>query len=358
MDISEQHDRKMETSQPANTADLDSRLASLTLTSSSDKNNSRLLSLPNEIHALVLSFLPWRSLLALRLTHSHFFTELLPTQTLPSHHTVRHAATRAAEIAQLHALGYSNRNWTGFTQGWGTTHLLSLNPTLPCYVCLRWLPAATNTTRLTLCAFTRAMATTRHDLAQSQSHRRVCIECGIRRGLYVRGNRVGHRPICYGCGALGIELAWMSFADTKTKQYVATRLSKGVELRLHYFCPGCVERDRDNGANVGEAGKVVPDTEWEFRHWRFWNKYEKGRAEGKRYRLENGRRLRAERGIVTSQDRDENVDSLLEPPHVCPLLKRKRWCQCWQGDDGPLGKHIGLWYFDEHGQSPPPHWIW
>lgn len=306
------------------------------------KPKLNLLILPLELLDHILSYLPWPSLTTLRLTHSLFPHTLLPSSALPTLHSTQQTLTYALEIHHLRTThGYTNPHYTGFAQGWDLSPFTSLSPTLPCYHCLQWLPSATDAT-LTTSAFSRGMAVGKRDLGQEKCRSRVCVTCGVRCGIYRPGGRVCHRPVCVKCGKLGERVPVESWGYVGQPGYARSyggdgqgpesRLLNGMEVRRYLFCADCVS-----------AGKV-PRTRVEFEHEKRWKRYEKGMERGKMYRLEKGRRLRAERGIAVIDEqhekRNEHAGDVLvavyQPKHVCPVMKEKRICTCWTTPGGKL----------------------
>lgn len=94
-----------------------------------------------------------------------------------------------------------------------------------------------------------------------------------------------------------------------------------------WFCEGCFVG--------GEDGVVVKGRE-RFEHERRWGRYEEGMRKGKEYKMERGRRLREERGIVEVEERKNGPMTLTVSGQglslrYCPIMEEFRFCLCDRG---------------------------
>ncbi|MCJ1258688.1 hypothetical protein MMC24_006521 [Lignoscripta atroalba] len=179
--------------------------------------NPPLLTLPAEIHLLILPHLPYPSVLLLRLTNHHFYT-LLTTPVL--------TRLKTLYISTLLSL----------PPPWGGSPTkLDACPSAPCFTCLHILPST-------------SFDDPNWTLPPAERRRRKCIPCKIRAAEYAPGEtfRWGHTQmvVCKRCGdieALGPE---------------------SVRARSEGHCEGCYRRRwgrrgvRGVGRGLGKVGKA------------------------------------------------------------------------------------------------------
>lgn len=293
-------------------------------------------SLPPEIHLAIIDHLPWPAITSLRLSSSTFSTLLPPPILSTLHNTLANHlyTTEEAHLARLDSefwtlaeqvfLGTSPNyfsNYAGDPDLEATSKRYTCSSeTLPCYTCLRWLPSSTApATFATDSAFTRRRSTGQFDLGGKRARERMCVECGVRKGVYGRGLVVKWSVVCLECGGLGRPISWTNTMRPKWEG----------DWWRGWFCDGCW------GGEGGKGGKVRMSRE-QVDHERRWGAYEKGLAMGKEYRREKGRKLRRERGVldVGEDERDgvANGDSGRDGrgpnARYCPIMGEKRFCFC------------------------------
>lgn len=145
-------------------------------------------------------------------------------------------------------------------------------------------------------------------MAGPDALKRVCIECGMRSGMYPRGSKVKHSVVCRRCGVLGEP------KDTWTWRWSDPRRTWQVSV----YCQGCCD-----------AAEVVGLTWNMYMHEQRWGKYERGMNRGKAYRLEKGRRLREESAVVGKKGEEVAVANTDErKPRYCITMKERRLCDC------------------------------
>lgn len=140
----------------------------------------------------------------------------------------------------------------------------------------------------------------------------ICVECGKLGDPFVGGRRRGDDD-----GSFGRANWW--------RQWLCEGCWEGGEL-------GSWVRRR---AWTGWSGRVM------FVHERRWGRYEEGMRRGKEYRMEKGRRLRAEKGITAVGDgeREGNGNGDVSDGDVivvdggsgakyCPIVGERRFCSC------------------------------
>ena len=179
---------------------------------------------------------------------------------------------------------------------------------LPCYTCLRWLPSYTDRRFAGQSSFTRARSTGVFDLAASHCRGRVCIECGMRAGVYVRGNIVKHSVICRQCGRLGVELQKEAWGGPR----------RNVSWQAYVFCEMC--------QNKGE-GEIDGLAKLQLLHAMRFGKYERGILAGRMRRAMEGKKRRAEAGIVDGEA--ENKLVMLQG-ELCPVTGGPQLCYCFR----------------------------
>lgn len=119
--------------------------------------------------------------------------------------------------------------------------------------------------------------------------------------------------ICLSCGKLADP------PETFSWSWRDPRMTWKVKV----FCQGCLV-----------LPGIVELTCEQFEHERKWSRYENGMAESKQMKLERGRRLREEAGIVLKQlalsvrDSSAVVDAGRGKKRICPVMKEMRLCGC------------------------------
>lgn len=287
-------------------------------------------SLPPELQLQLIRCLDWPALTALRQASLRFYT-LLPLEKLRHEHIARAADVKDQETATLKRLeqdyweqaeqsflGYHNSSYTSSSLDpdlrADSERITCAYSTLPCYRCLQWLPSLTDDASFeSRCAFSRGMCTGNRNLGAKLASSRICIPCGIRKGQYRRGSRVKNSAICLSCGKLADPpdtFAW-SWGDPR------------MTWKLKVYCRGCLV-----------LPAVVELTIEQFEHEKKWSRYERGMLASKQARLEKGRLLREEAGIVLRQLALSMKDSNAVPEptcgkkRFCPIMKEMRLCRC------------------------------
>lgn len=329
------------------------------------------LCLPEDLQLAVIGFLDWPTLTSLRRT-SKALACLIPTSRLPRHHATCKKQVQLDEFAILRLLHdpstfpEGHRFLTPSSQCAKNdttvhlalpsfpsnvtnlhTHPRHFRPTLrkasylyylPCYTCLRWLyarePGAVKPFKSDRRSspggpfeddpndepqFAERLRRS-HDncfagkwriLPQQPYHvshipmERICITCGIRQGRYTRNVRVGGFQICALCGALE------SRHPRTESEYNTWPPSKGLRL-----CLACLT-----------SPPVTQMSELQFRHELFWGRYERGIREGKRARVKEGIKRRAQLGLDSGRD-EELLKRVDEAGTWCPMMSEPRFCCC------------------------------
>ena len=149
-----------------------------------------ILTLPPELLNHLLSTLTldptsYHTLLSLRLTHPIFFNHI-NLVTLKSQHTLLSTHYFQNEVAFIISDAHNRPSTT---------------PDLwPCYICLHLQPR-TN--------FAHSQTHASHSVAHAKARLRFCIDCGVRKGIYIAGTvlRCFHGPdkvVCLRCRRLGV----------------------------------------------------------------------------------------------------------------------------------------------------------
>ena len=341
--------------------------------------------LPRDVLYQTLIFLPWPAFTKLRLTCS-YYAALHASPDLRKHHQSCAERTYHDEIliSQVYrsmltvdaSLQYQRLGLPVILQ----TDELDLQPIklprlettpsppgnrcsevtrLPCYHCLRWLPAVTQPSDLSGTCFSRARCTRDYDLAGSLNQptprfrTRTCISCGTRgpNPLYPRGQRVAHFLICLCCGDLEFRQKPSHIDNYSPSKFFAPRPTTSTDAAAdtaycawwapnqpgHYkeskYCKACQDRN-----------DVRSQTLLEFHHELYWDKYESAMKRGKEGRLERGRRkrasaqqaLKAERGdpnniVEAARNPEVDVPCPDRVSHWCPVMRGRRLCDCWKG---------------------------
>lgn len=282
-----------------------------------------LINLPQELHIYLLDFLDWQSITKLRLTTS-YFANILPPDTLIKHHAKLTAVLYHEELAKERQIQKdfweaAEQSFLGYHSSCYTSS--SLDPDLrahgdrysctsthlPCYRCLQWLPSVTDEPHFAAkSAFSRGRSVCRFNLAGKDAIRRICITCGIRSGMYPKGSKVKHSVVCKRCGVLG------DSKDTWTWRWSDPRRTWQVSL----YCQSCCDHE-----------DIVRQTLGMFMHEQRWSRYEEGMTKGKLYRLEKGKKLREERGLIC-RTTEEFGGTVNAKPRYCVTMKEMRLCNC------------------------------
>lgn len=307
--------------------------------------------LPRDIHFCILDCLDWQSVKAIRLT-SPIFASLVSKDQLEQKHSFCNDALHKEEIALTRRL--EKEYWESAEQAflgyhsnyyYSSSHDPDLDAIarastcssdiLPCYVCLRWLPSSTSTTKFaTQSQFSRTRSTLAFDLGGKRARDRFCIACGFRRGLYVPGTIVKRSIVCLNCGKLGDPVPECTYP-----------WAPGPNWWKGYLCGPCFRSDTVKKLTIEQ-----------YEHERLYGKYDLGLRKGKQYRTEKGQRLREERGITLVsttttemvQDEVKRIEHSISKPNkgrdrhgllpsfgdrgpnagYCPIMRDLRFCFC------------------------------
>lgn len=309
------------------------------------------LCLPEDLQLAVIALLDWPTLTSLRLT-SKALSYSMPTSRLPRYYAACKKQVQLDEFAVLRLLhatfpeGHRNhyrqcaKNDTtvhhalpSFPLNLTNTHTHprhSRKPTylyyLPCYTCLRWLYSretgpvrdfeddADDSPKLAerLRRFRDNCFAGEGRILLDQPHhfshipmKRICITCGIRSGRYVRNMRVGGFQICAYCGTPEPQPRRLALIDYRCLPSKNTRL-----------CVAC-----------RTMPAVAQMSELQFRHELFWGRYEKGMRGGKKARVQEGIRRRAQLGLASGGD-EELLKQVDEAGKWCPVMRESRFCSC------------------------------
>lgn len=275
------------------------------------QDHAALQALPRDIHFCLLDYLDWQSITAIRLT-SRAFASLLSKEQLKQQYSYYHEALYKEEIALTRRL--EDEYWESAEQAflgyhsnyyYSSSHDPDLDAIakastcssdiLPCYVCLRWLPSSTSTTKFaTESQFSRTRSTLAFDLGGKRARDRFCIACGFRRGLYTRGIFVKRSIVCLNCGRLGDPVPECKYP-----------WAPGPDWWKGYLCGLCFRSENVKKLTIEQ-----------YEHERLHGKYNLGLRKGKQYRIEKGQRLREERGItLMSNMTTEAPQEEIKEPH-------------------------------------------
>lgn len=307
--------------------------------------------LPQDIHLCLLEYLDWQSIKAIRLT-TRAFASLLSKDQLKQQYALcqeflyneEMALTRRLEheyweAAEQAFLGYHSNYYYSSSHDPDLDAIAKASScssdTLPCYMCLRWLPSSTSAAKFaTESRFSRTRSTLAFDLGGKRARDRFCIDCGLLKGLYIRGTMVKRSVVCLNCGELGDPIPKRTYP-----------WAPGPYWWKGYLCGTCFKTD-----------SVKKLTYEQYEHERLYGKYDVGLRKGKEYRREKGRRTREEGGIeipsdptpIVIRDNTEQADNKLwkrntgrdrhgllpsfgdRGPNAgyCPVMRDLRFCFC------------------------------
>lgn len=300
---------------------------------------SRLVNLPQELYICLIDFLDWQSIAKLRQSCSHF-SNLWPKEGLVKLHGQRSERLHKEELSVLRKLeqeyweqaeqaflGYHSSSYTSSSldpdlrarsERYSTSHY-----ELPCYHCLQWLPSRTDSEEFQASsAFTRNMSIGKRNLGCKEALRRICIPCGLRTNVYVRGSRVKHFIICYGCQAL-----FNQREDPRLRRCFGSEHGNKWKPS-YYYCSKCLE-----------SPDIKNMTGQQFHHELRWKKYEDAMFALMQYRLENGKRQREKRDVpMTNGEGQVSSTSTVSKPRWCPIMKEMRLCGCQTLDAQPFSR--------------------
>lgn len=265
----------------------------------SDRPPTELYDLQQELFLHIFDYLPWPSLVAFRLS-SQRMEQLLTPQRMIKYHSRCCAETLDQEREMSRGLVISDR-------GWPIWNLESAHPTLPCYNCLEWRPSATR--NLEGSAFTRAKSVGQYDLGMSSAAKRFCIDCGISKGYYTRGCRIGYHFLCRKCSQRASRASW-NIAIAKKDPNLDW---KGVR-----YCQDC----------LGQGALSLPSTYDVWRHDERWNKYEKAMQVRAIHRRQNANRLRTQMELPLIANEDEMDADGKKGWRYCEFRQKFGLCDC------------------------------
>lgn len=265
----------------------------------SDQPTTELSDLQQELFLHICDYLPWPSLVAFRLS-SQRMEQLLSPQRMIKHHSRCCAEALDQEREMSQGLVISDQDWP-------TWNLESAHPSLPCYNCLEWKTSAT--LGLQGSAFTRAMSVGKYDLGMSSVAKRFCIDCGISKGYYTRGCRIGYHFLCRLCNKRASRAAW---------NIAAAGRDPNLDWKGVRYCQDCIE----------QGGPGLPTTYPAWLHNERWEKYEKAMQARAIYRRQNANRLRTQLGLPPIATEDEMDADGKKGWRYCALREKFGLCDC------------------------------
>lgn len=293
-----------------------------------DRNDMHLSDLPNELLIHLINYLDWPSLKCVRLT-SRSFSELIPKGSLAKIHTHRSHVLHEQELLLLQEktelyweeaeesfLGYHSSSYTSSSLDPDLRAELDklncVHHELPCYHCLSWKCSMTDDPQFEkFSAFSRRMITASRNLGSKNSSTRICIDCGIRSGLYTKGVMLKHSARCRVCG---------DFTEPMTRNAQRPDRMEKVGWQPKWLCMSCCTDSKYSKLTLEQ-----------FRHELRWEKYEAAMTASKAYRLEKGKELRDKEvpnGILSNGIRTRENHRQYEKPRFCPVMHERRLCHC------------------------------
>lgn len=176
---------------------------------------------------------------------------------------------------------------------------------LPCYTCFQWKGG--DSFSYLRFGNQHAFLPGRHFfLAREKAQQRICIPCGIRRGVYLYGAEIRRVHVCRSCGKYP--------AATRDEEADIKYLTKWIS---HYFpfCLDCLKRDD------------TPYTVEEYEHAKKWRRYEASMRAREQRRAEHAK-------VRLEQHASGSELEKLQPKgfgwRYCPVRNRFGLCDCYK----------------------------